>query len=83
MIQTIFSSTAPWPYHKTMRALIPRKPIWTPRRGPKLTAQQVLDIRAKDAAGVAKKSLEIEYGVTWETLNNVLKMKGAYAAPKQ
>ena len=78
MIQTIFSSTAPWPYNKIMRDLAPRKRVFVYQRGPKMSAVQVAEIHAKLGAGVLKKTVCHEYEISYETLQDIVKKEGAY-----
>lgn len=46
---------------------------------PKLDADQVADIRAKRAAGVSRKRLADDYGVSTTTIHNVVVGRGVYA----
>ena len=78
MIQTIFSSTAPWPSNKTMRDLAPRKRVFVYQRGPKMSAEQVVEIHTKLEAGVMKKTICEDYEISYETLQCIVRKEGAY-----
>ena len=46
-----------------------------PGRSPKLTAEQIQQIREQYASGVSKNKLAREYGTCWETIDKAIKNK--------